>query len=192
MEEKLKVLLPLIDSLCHWNLEEFLEEIVDVIYGPNSISIRLAHGIAGWTSEQLISWLSSLSCLKEDKDPLISFVKQEMFDGESFQILITRDGHSLTYLPSLLDVVKVNYISYFILRTVFQHWKQSLLPSSSDCIDVRFLTCPLGVLMGKVSDLSSLAKEEAKALVEANKRSEEEGIGCCYGQFITFSLLNIV
>jgi hypothetical protein len=189
MENKLKLLLPLIDSLCRWNLEEFLEEIVDTIYGCNSVPVRIAHGIAGWTSVQLISWLSSLACLKEDRRSLMSYIKQEEFDGETFQILITRHSDSFSssssYLPSLLDVVKVNYTSYFILSTIFRHWKQPLLLSSSDFIDLRLLTRPLGVFMGRVSDLSSLSKDEAKALVKANKGCEEEGIGCCYGQFMT-------
>lgn len=108
-----KWLLPLADSLSKWNLDDYIDEIIDIIFGPRFLDAYMKRGIQHWNQQKLLIWVERLTFLEEDLHTLKAFIQKELLDGETFELLFKQEG---------FKIVNISYTSSQVITFILQNW----------------------------------------------------------------------
>jgi hypothetical protein len=173
-----KFLVPVMDVLSAWNLEECINDVIQIIYGEEYSEVRQNKGISFWNQRTLCTWINTIPFLPEiEKQALIQAIHREYVTGSCFSELHKQDHFDELYTLSLQSKILIGVILSF--------WELGLdytLPAPLPPV-------PLGVLAGYISDLRSVSVEEAKTLIAVNAAAMTFGDGTIYGQLVVLGHL---
>ena len=115
---ELQELTSLAHKLAHYELEEHFIEIAVQIWGPHSAVLREDFiNIKTWTNDDVCSWFTGLSFLKQDASKILSTLYEECIDGE---FLYTMNHNSW------INKLGLSYRVFILIEIIFQGWSCGL------------------------------------------------------------------